>query len=79
MKYALTCGLLLCTAASAAAEPSVTIRLNGPAANRVGVTILGDGYTQAEIARMLGVPAGTVASWLSRSKALLRARLREVT
>jgi RNA polymerase sigma-70 factor (ECF subfamily) len=31
-----------------------------------------DGYTQAEIAIMLGVPAGTVASWLSRSKAHLR-------
>lgn len=38
-----------------------------------------DGYTQAEIAHMLGVPPGTVASWLSRSKALLRERLREVT
>jgi RNA polymerase sigma-70 factor (ECF subfamily) len=38
-----------------------------------------DGYTQAEVARMLGVPPGTVASWLSRSKALLRERLREVT
>ncbi len=31
-----------------------------------------DGYTQAEIAGMLGVPAGTVASWLSRSRASLR-------
>jgi RNA polymerase sigma-70 factor (ECF subfamily) len=38
-----------------------------------------DGYTQAEVARMLRVPEGTVASWLSRSKALLRERLREVT
>lgn len=38
-----------------------------------------DGYTQAEVAQMLGVPPGTVASWLSRSKALLRERLREVT
>jgi RNA polymerase sigma-70 factor (ECF subfamily) len=31
-----------------------------------------DGYTQAEIASMLGVPAGTVASWISRAKAALR-------
>jgi RNA polymerase sigma-70 factor (ECF subfamily) len=31
-----------------------------------------DGYTQAEIGRMLGVPEGTVASWLSRGRASLR-------
>ena len=31
-----------------------------------------DGYTQAEIAAMLDVPPGTIASWLSRSKAHLR-------
>ncbi len=31
-----------------------------------------DGYTQAEIARILGVPAGTVASWISRGRAVLR-------
>ena len=31
-----------------------------------------DGYTQAEIGAMLGVPAGTVGSWLSRAKAQLR-------
>jgi RNA polymerase sigma-70 factor (ECF subfamily) len=35
-----------------------------------------DGYTQAEIARMLGVPEGTVASWLSRARAALRRELR---
>jgi RNA polymerase sigma-70 factor, ECF subfamily len=34
-----------------------------------------DGYTHAEIASMLGVPAGTVSSWLSRSKGRLRALL----
>lgn len=34
-----------------------------------------DGYTQAEIAAMLGVPQGTVASWLSRAKAHLREAL----
>ena len=34
-----------------------------------------DGYTQAEIAAQLGVPEGTVASWISRSKAHLRAQL----
>jgi RNA polymerase sigma-70 factor (ECF subfamily) len=34
-----------------------------------------DGYTQAEIGRMLQVPEGTVASWLSRGRATLRALL----
>lgn len=34
-----------------------------------------DGYTQAEIAVMLQVPPGTVASWLSRTKAHLREAL----
>lgn len=34
-----------------------------------------DGYTQAEIAVVLGVPAGTVASWISRAKAKLREAL----
>lgn len=34
-----------------------------------------EGYTHDEIGRMLDVPAGTVSSWLSRTKAQLRARL----
>jgi RNA polymerase sigma-70 factor, ECF subfamily len=34
-----------------------------------------DGYTQAEIAAMLEVPPGTVASWLSRAKAQMRTAL----
>ena len=34
-----------------------------------------DGYTQAEIARMLGVPSGTVSSWIARGKAQLREAL----
>jgi RNA polymerase sigma-70 factor (ECF subfamily) len=34
-----------------------------------------DGYTQAEIAVMLQVPPGTVASWLSRTKVHLREAL----
>lgn len=35
-----------------------------------------DGYTQAEVAAMLDVPAGTVASWISSGKARLRETLR---
>lgn len=34
-----------------------------------------DGYTQREIAAVLGVPEGTVASWLSRGRATLRQEL----
>jgi RNA polymerase sigma-70 factor, ECF subfamily len=34
-----------------------------------------DGYTQSEIASMLNVRPGTVASWLSRAKATLRQEL----
>jgi RNA polymerase sigma-70 factor, ECF subfamily len=34
-----------------------------------------DGYTQAEIGRMLAVPEGTIASWLSRGRATLRREL----
>ena len=34
-----------------------------------------DGYTQAEIAAMLAVPPGTVASWLARAKSKMREAL----
>lgn len=34
-----------------------------------------DGYTQAEVGEMLGVPGGTVGSWISRDKAILRRAL----
>lgn len=34
-----------------------------------------DGYTHSEIGEILGVPAGTVSSWLSRTKERLRALL----
>ncbi len=34
-----------------------------------------DGYTQREIGTILAVPEGTVASWLSRARATLRAEL----
>lgn len=36
-----------------------------------------DGYTQAEIAAMLDVPPGTVASWIARANATLREVLRD--
>ena len=36
-----------------------------------------DGYTQAEIARILDAPQGTVASWVSEAKRHLRATLGE--
>ena len=40
------------------------------------MTVL-DGFTQDEVAELLGVPRGTVASWLSRGRARLRAVLEE--
>ncbi len=36
-----------------------------------------EGYTHAEIGRILGVPEGTVSSWISRTKDHLRAVLTE--
>ena len=38
-----------------------------------------DGYTQREIGTILGVPEGTVASWLSRGRAVLRKELDPAT
>ena len=37
-----------------------------------------DGYTQAEVGRMLDAPEGTVASWISEAKRHLRGILGEV-
>lgn len=34
-----------------------------------------DGYSQDEVAVLLGVPRGTIASWISRGRARLRATL----
>jgi len=48
------CALLILIAtpfASVQAEPAETIINNGPAANRVDVAIVGDGYTSSEIAK----------------------------
>ncbi len=42
------------------------------------LTVL-DGYTQDEVAQMMSVPRGTVASWLSRGKARLRGMLERET
>ncbi len=36
-----------------------------------------DGYTQAEVGRMLEAPPGTVASWIHEAKAHLRTTLGE--
>jgi RNA polymerase sigma-70 factor, ECF subfamily len=36
---------------------------------------LRDGFTQAEIARIMSVPEGTVSSWISRGRATLRREL----
>lgn len=40
------------------------------------MTVL-DGYTQDEVAEILGVPRGTVASWLARGRARLRVVLED--
>jgi RNA polymerase sigma-70 factor (ECF subfamily) len=44
-----------------------------PAKHRAALLLnIVDGYTQVEVAEILGVPAGTVASWVSSAKARLR-------
>ena len=48
--------------------------LDRPTRAALVLTVL-DGYTQDEVAAMLSVPRGTVASWLSRGKARLRSVL----
>ncbi len=40
------------------------------------LTVL-DGYTQEEAAQILGVPRGTIASWLSRARSRLRSVIGE--
>jgi RNA polymerase sigma-70 factor (ECF subfamily) len=40
------------------------------------LTVL-DGFSQDEAAAVLGVPRGTLASWLSRARPILQAALRE--
>jgi RNA polymerase sigma-70 factor, ECF subfamily len=49
-------------------------RLPGPSRAALLLTVC-DGYTQAEVAHVLGVPRGTVASWLARARASLRSSL----
>jgi RNA polymerase sigma-70 factor, ECF subfamily len=50
-----------------------------PAMHRAAILLnLVDGYTQVEVAKMLGVPAGTVASWIAQSKAVLREAVGEL-
>ena len=38
----------------ASAEPTTTVRNNGDPANRVGLVVLGDGYTAAELGKFAG-------------------------
>lgn len=55
-------------------DPDLWTALRGlDARTRVALvlTVL-DGYTQEEVATVLGVPRGTVASWLSRARDRLR-------
>jgi len=46
-------------------------RLDAPVRAALLMNVL-DGYTQCEIAQVFGVAEGTVASWLSRARAVLR-------
>jgi RNA polymerase sigma-70 factor (ECF subfamily) len=58
-------------------DPALGEALRGMRAEHRAALLMNaiDGYTQAEIASLMGVPAGTVASWLSRAKAQLREAL----
>jgi len=58
-------------------DPELGEALRGMRRERRAALLLNavDGYTQAEIAVILAVPAGTVASWISRAKAQLREAL----
>jgi RNA polymerase sigma-70 factor (ECF subfamily) len=58
-------------------DPAVTDALLGLRREHRAVLLLNavDGYTQQEIALMLGVANGTVASWVSRAKAHMREAL----
>lgn len=67
MKYLLHWLLLLTAAGVASAEPATAIRLNGPAANRIGVTILGDGYTQSQLSKYAADVDAFVAAFFNQS------------
>jgi len=58
-------------------DPEIGAALHGLRREHRAALLLNavDGYTQAEIAVMLAVPPGTVASWVSRAKTQLREAL----
>jgi RNA polymerase sigma-70 factor, ECF subfamily len=59
------------------ADPDLSAALGSLDARTRSALLLNlvDGYTHAEIARMLSVPEGTVASWISRGRMALRREL----
>ena len=61
------------------ADPDLWVALGKLARGERAAVLLHlvDGYSYAEIADRLGVPEGTVASWLSRGKVHLRHLLRD--
>jgi RNA polymerase sigma-70 factor (ECF subfamily) len=58
-------------------QPDLWMALERIAPNQRAALLLSalDGYTHDEIGTILGVPAGTVSSWLSRTKDSLRTTL----
>jgi RNA polymerase sigma-70 factor (ECF subfamily) len=58
-------------------EPDLWVALNEIGAHQRAALLLSvlEGYTHEEIGQILGVPAGTVSSWLSRTKERLRSML----